>query len=78
MDTTTPTPIAGGVLLGAKTFRCTEGHELKGSQPFKFTLPIGQPVNGRQQVAMSGPVCPLCLLDWMGRTFPLTERLDDA
>lgn len=52
-------------LLGAKQWKCNAGHVYTGNLPFRFSLPIGP-----QQALTSGPLCPVCLLDWMAFTFP--------
>ena len=52
-------------LLGMREFTCKLGHTYKAPQPWRFAIPLSQ-----NQVANSGPMCPLCFLDAMAFQFP--------
>ena len=70
-------------LLGqrTKTWYCGRGHEQtipEGAGPFRMQLPFGVNERGEPQVLGSGPVCPVCFLEWVSLTFPSSEEKPDA
>ena len=58
-------PILSGVKR--RTFTCLSGHTYEGPGPLTMKMQIGS------RVGESGPFCPVCYVDWFGKTFPVVE-----
>jgi hypothetical protein len=60
----TGVPVISGSM---RRFKCKKGHEYKALAPAQFNF---GPV-------LSGPMCPLCLAQWIGTEFAVEEVKDE-
>lgn len=56
----------------AKSWTCKRGHNYHGVE-VKWVV-----IDGEGKTARSGPLCPLCVLDFVNREFPVFEVEKDG
>lgn len=71
-------PDNGHVILGGRKFTCKKGHEVISvtGESFRIHLEIGSGMTLK-----SGPICPICALDFMAFKFPqwpADETIEEA
>lgn len=54
-------------LLGARTYKCQQGHIQKAIVPFQLAL---------SPKLASGPICPVCVMEFLGTHFRVTEVVE--
>lgn len=54
-------------ILGGKRFKCAKGHVQMATHPFAL---------GLSPQIRTGPICPICVMDFLTETFPVKEEID--